>query len=91
MKNIWKALDYRIPVYQGIVGLAMIIIIILVIDNLDKYERVSKTETIDYFSSEELPFKQINIFDNLKIIEKQQIGKSVKDDTILTQLMFSAM
>jgi len=86
-----KILAYRIPVYQGLIGVTCgLLIFVLIhyfpISNQPGLERphhqTQIADTILY---------QINVIKNLQIIEQQKIGKSVSEDSLLTRFIVSSL
>lgn len=84
-------LNHRIPVYQMILGMALIIMV------FSTFERTDYTGyTLKGYISENVENnKLITIFDdsllNIFNINKRQVGISLQDDTVLTQLTVKAM
>jgi len=87
--RIWKILDFRIPVYQGIIGFAIIILIFLGLNNSQLWDSQPSVESFEYTPVEQL--NQVNVINSLKFIQEQKIGKTVQEDTILTHLLYTVM
>ena len=90
-QNIWKFLDYRIPVYQGIMSFAAIVLIFFALNNFPSWDNRNSTETVENFKTEQTTAVHVNILNSLQIIDEQKIGKSAKEDTILTHFLYSSM
>ena len=88
-QHIWKILDFRIPVYQGIIGFAIIILIFIGINNPRFWNTQNSIDSAEYTPVEQL--RQVNVLNSLKFIQEQKVGKTVKEDTILTHLLFTTM
>jgi hypothetical protein len=90
-QRLLNLLEYRIPVYQGLIGLACSLLIFVAIHyfsfsshyqpNIPQYEMRMADTT----------FYQINVIKNLQIIEQQKIGKNVREDSLLTRFVVSSM
>jgi hypothetical protein len=88
---ISKILEYRIPVYQGLIGVACGLLIVILI----RYFPVSNQGGMDHSQHQlqiaDTTVYQINVVKNLQIIEQQKIGKNVSEDSLLTRFIVSAM
>ena len=91
LQNIWKFLDYRIPVYQSIVGFVIILLVFIAVNYFSVPKQSDFKNTTETVQTEEIQTNQINILDNLQMIENQKIGKTVQEDTILTRFVVSVM
>ncbi|MBN1684735.1 MAG: hypothetical protein JW855_04815 [Gammaproteobacteria bacterium] len=84
-------LEYRIPVYQGLIGLACSILIFVAI-NYFSLSNHQQTRSSEYsINMADTTFYQINVINNLQIIEQQKIGRNVKEDSLLTRFIVSSM
>jgi len=84
-------LEYRIPVYQGLIGLAGSLLILVAI-NYFSFSGQQQSDRPEYPTNpSDTSFYQINVIKNLQIIEEQKIGKSVSEDSLLTRFIVTAM
>ncbi|MBC8183628.1 hypothetical protein H8E88_21255 [candidate division KSB1 bacterium] len=88
-QHIWEILDFRIPVYQGIIGFAIIFLIFLGLNNPQFWNNQNSPESLEYIPVEQL--QQVNVLNSLKFIQEQKVGKTVKEDTLLTHLLYTVM
>lgn len=95
LNRIWQHvcdfLDYRIPVYQGLIGIVCSLLIFITISYFSFSNQNKTTSQKQSLIREEITFDQINVIKNLQIIEEQKIGKNVSEDTVLTQFIVSSM
>jgi hypothetical protein len=90
-QKILNLLEYRIPVYQGLIGLACSFLIFLVIHYFSFSSQQQARSTQYELSTADTTFYQINVIKNLQIIEQQKIGKNVSEDSLLTRFIVSSM
>ena len=94
-KNSWQHVknifEYRIPVYQALVGAAFILIIFMMSNKLSS--SMFPKSTKEYrFTNVEIPVaSQMNVINNLQSFEHQKIGKNVKEDSVMSQYIVPAM
>lgn len=90
-QGLSKILEYRIPVYQGLIGVACGLLIVVLI----RYFPLSNQPKLEPppFQSQmaDTTVYQINVIKNLQIIEDQKIGKNVMEDSLLTRFIVTAM
>lgn len=93
--SLWQKmlsiLDYRIPVYQGLIGLACSLLIFVVIHYFSFSNQHQPGSPQYELSMADTTFYQINVIKNLQIIEQQKIGKNVREDSLLTRFIVSSM
>jgi hypothetical protein len=90
-QKLLNILEYRIPVYQGLIGLACSLLIFVAI-NYFSFSSQHKTGSSEYsINVADSSFYQINVIKNLQIIEQQKIGKNVREDSLLTRFIVSSM
>ena len=92
---IWQSLlsmlEYRIPVYQGLIGVASFILIFVVIHS-SSFSFRHQADRLNYTPMmADTTFSEINVIKNLQIIEHQKIGKNVNEDSLLTRFIVSSM
>lgn len=90
-QRLLNILEYRIPVYQGLIGLACSILIFVMIHyfSLSSYHEVEIPRYQNMMA--DTTFYQINVIKNLQIIGQQKIGKNVREDSLLTRFIVTAM
>ncbi len=90
-QRLLNVLEYRIPVYQGLIGLACSLLIFVVI-NYFSFSSQHQAVTPQYeMRMADTTFYQLNVIKNLQIIEQQKIGKNVSEDSLLTRFIVSSM
>ncbi len=90
-KWILNILEYRIPVYQGLIGIACGLLIFVTINHFSFSNRPQSGSSQYHQIMADTTFYQINVIKNLQIIEQQKIGKNVSEDTLLTRFIVSSM
>lgn len=89
-QKILTVLEYRIPVYQGLIGLACSWLIFVAIQYFSFLQ--SRSVSSEYYRMmSDAKYYQINVIQNLQIIEQQKIGKTVREDSLLTRFVVSSM
>ncbi|UCE04558.1 MAG: hypothetical protein JSW07_13120 [bacterium] len=93
--SLWQRLlhilEYRIPVYQGLIGIACSLLFFVVINYFSFSNQPQSGSSQYHKMMADTTFHQINVIKNLQIIEQQKIGKNVSEDTLLTRFIFSTM
>jgi len=90
-QRLLNILEYRIPVYQGLIGIACCLLIFVGI-NYFSFSNQPHSESLQYTKMmADTTFYQINVIENLQIIEQQKIGKNISEDTLLTRFIVSSM
>jgi len=90
-QRIMNLLEYRIPVYQGLIGLACSILIFVAINYFSFSNRHQSVDPVYRTTVADTVFYQINVINNLQIIEQQKVGKNASEDTLLTRFIVSSM
>lgn len=85
-----RILAYRIPVYQTLAGVVLIIVISSGINQLFLTTQRETLKQQTFARIETTGLTQIRITENLQIIEQQKIGRSAKEDVALTQFLVTA-
>lgn len=89
-ERVRRIFEYRIPVYQGILGAAVIAIIFLFFQNFN-VKSISQGNQQIVPPVETNQFTNVQVIHDLKIVDDQKIGTSVSEDTLLTKYVFSVM
>ncbi len=84
-------LDYRIPVYQGLFGIACGLFIFALIHYFPLPDQSVMKHSPYQLQIADTTLYQINVIKNLQIIEQQKIGKNVSEDSVLTRFIVKAM
>lgn len=84
-------LQYRIPVYQGVIGLAVSVLIFLAINYFSISTNIHPIAAPEFQAMEEVTATQLNVVSSLEIIKGKKIGKSVNEDTLLTRFIVTSM
>ncbi len=94
-EKIWFGLKhilaYRIPVYQACFGAVSVILIVFLINKLPMGIDQDFPGQQEYTQPSGLIPAQTNAIKNLEIINRQQIGRNVKEDTLLTKFIVNVM
>lgn len=94
LNSLWqwlsKVLEYRIPVYQGLVGVACGLLIFVLVKYFPNSGRSGWERSQHQFHLADTTVYQINVIQNLDLIEDQKIGKSVLEDSLLTRFVVTA-
>ena len=94
LKSVWQhiksTLEYRIPVYQTLLGIVLIFLISFSINRLFLTAKQESLELQSFAQIESLPSTQISVIENLQIIDQQKIGRTVKEDPSLTRFTVTA-
>ncbi len=90
-KSIKAAFTYRIPAYQAVVGIALIVVMSLTLRNLPSSALQEPSEERPLVRMEMPEPSDMGVIDNLDVIRQQKIGKSVTEDTSLTRFIVSSM
>lgn len=84
-------LHYRIPVYQGVIGMAVSLLILLAINYFSISLKPHPIASPQIQAMEEVAATQLNVVNSLEIIKGQKFGKSVNEDTLLTRFIVTSM
>ncbi len=95
LRNAWQYIrsifEYRIPVYQTLSGVVVIVLIFLATKQITFSPGQQPPEPQSLVRMEMPVPTQMSVVDNLDIIDKQKIGRSAKEDTALTRFIVSTM
>ncbi len=89
-ERIRRVFEYRIPVYQGVLGAAALVVLFFFIQNIKSELIYTESQNLR-FTPETGQFTNVQVIHDLKIIDDQKIGRSVSEDTLLTKYVFSVM
>ena len=90
-QRLMNLLEYRIPVYQGLIGLACSLLIFVAINYFSFSSQQQSVRPDYHVNKADTSFYQVNVIKNLQIIEQQKIGRNVKEDSLLTRFIVSSM
>jgi hypothetical protein len=95
LRSTWQyvrsVFEYRVPVYQTLSGLALIALIFLATRQISFSPDQRPPEPRSLIRMEMPTPTQMSVVDNLDIIDKQKIGRSVTEDSALTRFIVSTM
>jgi hypothetical protein len=95
LRGTWQyvrsAFEYRVPVYQTLSGLALIALIFLATRQISFSPDQTPPEPRSLIRMEMPTPTQMSVVDNLDIIDKQKIGRSAREDSVLTRFIVSTM
>ena len=89
--KILAALEYRVPVYQGLLGAAVVLLIFLILNQFSYINNQSFVNFQQYAQTDTVLINQMNVIDDVSILKNQKIGQSVSEDTMLTKFLHSAL
>ena len=89
-EHIRNILAYRIPVYQTLAGVALIFLISVGINRLFVSAGRETSELQSFAQVETVGPTQIRVTETLQIIDQQKIGRSAKEDPVLTRFLVTA-
>jgi len=88
LRNIFQ---YRVPVYQTLFGIILILLIFVALRQFSLSGN-QRTPTKQSLTQIEAPILyQLSVADNLEIIGRQRVGRNIKEDTTLTRFIVTAM
>ncbi|KPL03010.1 MAG: hypothetical protein AMJ73_07915 [candidate division Zixibacteria bacterium SM1_73] len=82
---------YRVPVYQPLAGVVLIVLIFLAGRQLPLSPGQKTPEPLGLTQIETPTPAQMSVINNLRIIEQQKIGRNVKEDSTLTRFIVTTM
>ncbi|MCU0645923.1 MAG: zf-HC2 domain-containing protein [bacterium] len=92
---IWQRLlgmlQYRIPVYQGVIGMAVSLLIFLAVNYFSISTKHAPKVAPEFHAMKEVAATQVNVINSLDILEQQKIGRSAIEDTSLTRFIVTAL
>lgn len=91
LESFRRAFAYRIPVYQAVLGAALIVAMSITLRHLPSSALQEPSEVRPLVRLEMPPPSQMSVIDNLEVVRQQKIGRSVREDTTLTRFVVSGM
>ena len=91
VESVRRAFAYRIPVYQAALGVVLIVAMSLTLRHLPSSALQEPSEVRPLVRLEMPPPSEISVMDNLEVVRRQKIGRSVREDTTLTRFVVSGM
>jgi len=88
MKNVF---EYRIPVYQALLGVAGILLIFIAINQPSVFFDWKPSERQALIEKEIVVSDQVYVIKNLDMIKQQKIGRNVREDSVLVRYIVPAM
>jgi len=89
LHRIWstarEVLEIRIPVYQILGGIVLMIFIFMGIQKLSTFHQTELTEE-SIPQLQEGMFNQFNVIDNFRLTDGQKIGRNFNEDSLLIRL-----
>ena len=83
-------LEIRIPVYQILSAVILLIFIFMGIQKLSTFHKAELTqESIPQL--QEGIFNQFNVIDNLRLIDGQKIGRNFSEDSLLIKMFVRSL
>jgi hypothetical protein len=84
-------LQYRIPVYQGVIGMAVSLLIFFAVNYFSILTKHYPIASPEFRANGEVTATQLNVINSLEILEQQKKGRSVNEDTLLTRFIVTTM
>ena len=91
VEKIYSILDYRIPLYQGMIGMVLIGLLVWGTLSLPFGNPQTQLNISVQPRSEQSQFRQLNILNSYDVLKNQKIGKSVSEDTMLIKFLSPAL
>jgi hypothetical protein len=91
LQPVRNILEYRIPVYQAAIGIAVVLLISIVNIKMPFSSQKKPLNLQDAFAIEDSISYQYNFINKLQIIDSQKIGINVKEDTMFTKYIVTSM
>jgi predicted anti-sigma-YlaC factor YlaD len=95
LERAWKstrsAFAHPIPVYQAVLGAALIFLLSVGLKHLPSSTVREVSQPRPLVRMEAALPSQLGVIDNLDIVKQQKIGQSVTEDTTLTRFIVSSM
>jgi hypothetical protein len=91
LEKIYCILDYRIPLYQGILGMMLIGLLVWGTMSLPYGNQQAQFRISVQPQPEQSQVKQLNVLNSYEVLKNQKIGKSVSEDTMLIKFLSPAM
>lgn len=86
-QRIRDILAYRMPVYQTLAAVALIFLISVGINQLFITADRETVEPQGFAQQQTSTLAQMSVIDNLEIVDRQKIGRTVKEDPTLTRFI----
>lgn len=83
--------EYRIPVYQTLLGAALVVLLFFAVRQLSTTSPQPPSEPPSAAQVETPMIGQMSVLDDLSILDRQKIGRNAKEDSYLTQFIVSTM
>jgi anti-sigma factor RsiW len=88
-KSIRTAFTYRIPAYQAVVGIALIVLMSFTLKNLPSSALQEPSEERPLVRLAMPETSEMEIVDDLGVLKQQKIGRNVTEDTTLMRFVVS--
>jgi len=89
--KLFGVFEYRIPVYQAVFAFFILFALVFTIDQVSISQRPAGLDGTTYFYMDQTILINSQSVDNIKLIEEYKCGRNVKEDSILTRYLVSAM
>ena len=95
---LWKSfelfrniIEYRIPAYQAVIAFFFAMVIFFTAQNYLSVDWNENEQTGNVQQIQNSSVMQLNVIDNVQLINSQNIGQNVREDSILTQFIYNSM
>lgn len=89
LRSIRTAFTYRIPAYQAVVGIALMVLMSLTLRNLPSSALQEPSEERPLVRLAMPESSEMEIVDDLGVLKQQKIGRNVTEDTTLMRFVVS--
>jgi len=86
-----RFLEYRIPVYQALVGVVLILLVASVLSQLSFSINRREAALYDLSQLEAPVLGDMDVVNNVELIQQHRIGRNVKEDSTLIRYISAAM
>jgi hypothetical protein len=86
-----EVFEYRIPVYQTLLGAALVVLLFFAVRQLSTTSPQPPSEPQSVAQIETPLPGEMSVLDDLSILDRQKIGRNAKEDSYLTRFIVSTM
>jgi hypothetical protein len=90
-KDLFKILEYRIPIYQAILTFGVILVLFIGFFPHSSTPIEKPPDMISHMEDDSLALNQPEVYRNLQSSDNSRYGRNLQEDSILTRYMSSAL
>lgn len=87
LNKVWQSFvasfKIKIPVYKVVLGIVAVFLIFYSLESLNFFGREKNSTLLKPFQTEKLGLDSTTVLEYINLIEKQKIGRSIRDDSLL--------